>query len=268
MISLARITLFAATAGALLVSVATALGRVESRLWALTMAVGYVALVGLGLRKPSLRMFTDALATAPEGASIVVETELDATQTDALLRAFEQRDSRATLAVRVSSAVEQPEVVRDALARGHSFVVRDSDGTSGTSGTSSSSAARMGRSRANHTLFSSLERDELQWNERLPDRPMPELWLSDRRYTPVLQRLADAFDRTLVAPSVDLRARAEGEPLNQDALVEQLTDALGEGAIALVSDTPALRAALPAVLDAAARLGVPVRALCLPSAER
>jgi hypothetical protein len=178
------------------------------------------------------------------------------------LRAFEERAFQATLAVRVSSAVEQSEVVRDALARGHSLVARDSDGLS------SSAPRNNNRSRANHTLFSSLERDELQWNERLPDRPMPELWLSDRRYTPVLQRLADAFDRTLVAPSVDLRPRAGEESLSETALVEGLTDALGEGAIALVSDTPALRAALPAVLDAAARLGVPVRALCLPSAER
>ncbi len=249
-IPLARWTLFSATAATALVSAGTALGLLESRAWAAGAVVSYVALITLGLKKPSMRMFTDALARQDTGAALVIDVGTDSAEP--LLALAEAHGARLTIALTVTRACAAPDFVRACLAAGHALALSSDEAIEGRTTT---------RSKAINRSISQLERETVQWEQRFADLDPPELWLTDALATPALQRLADAYDRTLVAPSRDLRAVTDRGPLR-----EALTDALEEHAIVRVLDTPALRAELPAVLDAVARLGVPVRALTLPEA--
>ncbi|MFO0559363.1 MAG: hypothetical protein U0269_15210 [Polyangiales bacterium] len=246
----ARFSLFAATAATALVSAGTALGRLESRAWIAGALSGYVALVALGISKPALRMFTDALTRVDHGAALVVDVrEGDADPLSELFALCQKHRCTITVALDTNAAIAHADVLRGALAQGHSIALRD-----GVPATTSSEGARAADRRIER-----IERDEARWAARLPELDSPELWLADGLFTPALQRIADAFDRTLVAPSHDLRAIVEPE-----ALREKLVDALDHHAIVRVIDSPALRQQLPAVLDSAGRLGVPVRALTLP----
>jgi hypothetical protein len=266
-ISLARFTLFAATAATALVSVGTALGRLESRAWVGGAVTAYVTLVAIGLRRPTLRMFTDAVARCEEGAALIVDVRAGAEPSlPELLEIAEKHRVTLTLALTMRDAVAHPDAVRSALARAHSVALverphADDHDEASASATAPSRPARAPRWSAIERRITRLEREIALWDERFADLDPPELWLADGLYTPMLQRLADAFDRTLLAPTADLRD--ERDPA---ALREALVDALAQHAIVRVIDGPALRAQLPAVLDAVARLGVPVRALTLPDA--
>jgi hypothetical protein len=248
----ARFSLFAATAATALVSAGTALGRLESRAWIAGAITGYIALVGLGITQPALRMFTDALARVDDGAALIVDLREDSGSLSELLALCQNRRCTITIALDTSTAIAHASELERAIAEGHSLALRD-----GSAAEETPDRARPINS--THRRIEELERDEARWAARLPDLETPELWLADGLYTPALQRLADAFDRTLVAPSHDLRAITEPE-----ALREKLVDALDHHAIVRVIDSPALRQQLPAVLDSAGRLGVPVRALTLP----
>lgn len=245
----ARLSLFAATAATALVSVGTALGRFESRAWIAGSITGYVALVALGLARPALRMFTDAVSRTEDGAALIVDVPDERAPLLAELFAL-AKEHRCTLTVALdaSSAVLAHEhALVHAMREGHSIALRES---------------REGSNapiHSTHRRIEALERETARWQSRASELDVPELWLADGLYTPALQKLADAFDRTLVAPSHDLRSITE-----PDALREALADALDHHAIVRVLDSPALRQQLPAVLDSAGRLAVPVRALTLP----
>jgi hypothetical protein len=246
----ARACLYASTAGGLLVSAAAALGRLDSRATVGATLAGYVALVAIGLARPGLRMFTDALSRAPEGASLLVRCEVEPARLDALLSLFEARDARVTLVVDLERAIAHPEALRAALERGHGLVTLEREGPS---------PDRSRRARVDRAL-DALERERALATDALGDGSALDLWLPSGLYTPALQRVADALDRTLVAPTSDLRAhRAARGPATD--LRDAVIDALGHGAIVLLEDTEALREALPPILDGATRLAVPVRPL-------
>ncbi|MBL8683309.1 MAG: hypothetical protein JNK05_29345 [Myxococcales bacterium] len=242
---LSRWTFYAATAGAALVSVALAMGRVPSRVWPAAAIVAYVALVALGLKKPSLRMFTDAIARAPDGAAMIVEVPADARAIESLCALFEAHDGRATLALSAEDAAASRDALVAAIERGHALAITDREAREHARTRGAAVDARIDR----------LEREHALLHAQFSQDFYPDLWLPSGLYTPALQRLADAFDRTLVAPSHDLRGKS------RFPLAERIEHDLEHGAILRVEDSPSLRAALPAVLAAAARLGVPVRAL-------
>lgn len=249
---LSRWTFYVATVGAAVVSVALAMGRVESRAWVAGAIVSYAALVAIGLQKPSLRMFTDAIARAHESAALIVDVPSDAGSIASLCALFEAHDARATLALTVEQVVAHRDALVAALARGHSIALRDDAERAQPRTRSASMDARIAR----------LERERTLLNEHFSPDDRPDLWLAHGLYTPALQRLADAFDRTLVAPSDDLRSKS------RYPLAERLENDLDDGAILRVEDSPELRASLPAVLAAAGRLGVPVRALVFRDAAQ
>jgi hypothetical protein len=244
----ARFSLFAATTATALVSGATALGRFESRAWVAGSIMSYVALVALGLARPGLRMFTDAVSRVDDGVALIVDVPAERAALLAELFALAQEHRcTVTVALDTSTAIAHERALVRGAREGHTIALRDS--REGTAGPIDST----------HRRIEALEREAARWQSRTIELDPPELWLADGLYTPALQRLADAFDRTLVAPTHDLRATLE-----PDELREKLEDALDHHAIVRVIDSPALRQLLPAVLDSAGRLGVPVRALSLP----
>lgn len=244
----ARLSLFAATAATALVSAGTALGRFESRAWIAGSITGYVALVALGLARPALRMFTDAVSRVEDGAALIVDVSDERAPLLAELFALaKEHRCTFTVALDASTAIEHERALVRAMREGHSIALRES--REGSNAPINSI----------HRRIEALERETARWKSRASELDVPELWLADGLFTPALQKLADAFDRTLVAPSHDLRSITE-----PDALREALTDALDHHAIVRVLDSPALRLQLPAVLDSAGRLAVPVRALTLP----
>ncbi len=248
---LSRWTFYVATAGAALVSGALAMGRIESRAWAAGAVCGYLSLVAIGLKKPSLRMFTDALVRAHDGATIVVDVEHDPSSKGsiaALCALFEAHDARATLALTMDTAIAHSSALQAALERGHSVALVDRQPPERHERALSRGADLDAR-------ITELERDRAAWNEHFPKIPAPDLWFARGLYTPALQRLADTFDRTLVVASHDLRGPS------RSPIAERVELELELGAILRVEDSPSFRAALPTVLAAAARLGVPVRAL-------
>jgi hypothetical protein len=250
---IARLSLFAATAATVLVAAGTALGRLESRAWIVGALCGYVTLVGLGLRKPALRMFTDAIARVDHGAALIIDVhEHSAGPLRELFSLCNEQHCTITVALDTDTAIAHADALRDALADGHSLAFRDVRPAL----RSSKSATRTCTV---HRRIEQLEREEARWAARLPELEVPEFWLADGLFTPLLQRIADAFDRTLVVPSHDLRAITDPA-----ALRDKLVDALDHHAIVRVTDSPALRRLLPAVLDSVGRLGVPVRALSRP----
>jgi hypothetical protein len=288
---LSRLAFFLATAGAMLVSAGTVLGRFESRLWVLAGLVAYCALCVAGLARPSMRMFTDAVIRAPEGCAVLIDLALHRADPDAplsaLLRLFDARGAKVMFAVTLDDAARSPAVIREILARGHGLVLRDPTVERG-----------RGLSRRGHWV-SALDAGHEAFEAALPEVAVPELWASDRWHTPGLQRIADAYEHTLVAPTVDLRRACRapagaGEDVEGDAenplenpsqntadgpsgppshgrsaaarasLEEVLRGAVEDGAIVRLADTPTLRAAIGALLDAAGGLGVPVRPLFVP----
>ena len=249
LISPARWSLFAAATATVVVSAGTAAGRLESRAWIATSVLGCAGLLLLGLRVPRLRMFADALVRCDDGLALVVDaTEGDAV--DSLCRIAEKSQSKLTLALDASALEAQPAAVERAAREGHAIVWRDPV-SSGDSRGRESTDARLAQ----------LETETERWKRAAPALDPPELWLSEALHTPTLAKIAEAFERTLLVPTMDLRAITERESLR-----EAMISALDAHAIVRVRDSAALRGELPAVLYAAARLAVPVRALTLPEA--
>lgn len=249
LISPARWSLFAAATATVVVSVGTAVGRLDSRAWIATSVLGCAGLVALGLRAPRLRMFADAVVRCDDGVALVVDASArDAVET---LRAIaEKSQCKLTFALDASALEAQPAAIERAAREGHALVWRDPT-SRGDSQARESTDARLAQ----------LETETERWRRARSTLDPPELWMSDSLHTPALAKIAEAFERTLLVPTVDLRAIAEPE-----ALREAMISALDAHAIVRVRDSAALRGELPAVLYAAARLAVPVRALTLPEA--
>lgn len=252
LISPARWSLFAAAAATVVVSAGTALGRLESRAWIATSVLGCAGLVALGLRVPRLRMFADAVVRCDDGAALVVDVR-DGDALDALRVIAEKSQCTLTFALDARAIEARPAAVESALHAGHTLAWRDPD------------SAQLSRERARTDTQSAqlaqLELETERWRRAAPSIDPPELWLSDALHTPTLAKIAEAFERTLLVPTVDLRAIVE-----PDALREAMISALDAHAIVRLRDSAALRSELPAALYAAARLAVPVRALTLPEA--
>lgn len=253
LISPARWSLFAAATATVVVSVGTAAGRLDSRAWIATSVLGCVGLIVLGLRAPRLRMFADAIVRCDEGVAIVVDVrESDAVE--ALRAIVEPSQSKLTFAVDARAVEALRSSIERATEHGHALAWRDPDELASIRGARAPADAQSAR-------LAQLELETERYTRALPAIDPPELWLSDATHTPMLAKIADVFERTLLVPTVDLRAITEPESLR-----EAMISALDAHAIVRVRDCAALRSELPAVLYAAARLAVPVRALTLPEA--
>ncbi|MDP3276646.1 MAG: hypothetical protein Q8Q09_15720 [Deltaproteobacteria bacterium] len=244
---IARIALYAATVTALVVSAATAVGRMDSRWPVAVTLLAYCALIALGIFQPSLQVFADACTRAPRGIALVVDVSLahmDAI--DELASRCKARGATLTLALALGDAPQALSAeLRARIARwlteGHRVIAK----------------GPAGRGEA---LLCALEAQEPTWTQLLGEPP--SFWLASQRYSGVLGRIADAFDRTLLVPTADLRAIDQPE-----LLATALRKSAHEGAIVRVVPGTALAHGVSALLDAAASLAVPVCALELSLSE-
>lgn len=246
MIPLARLTLYVATAGAVITAAATAMGRLESTKYVLLAIAVYIVLLLLGLFQPSLRMFADAIVRAPgtgtESVAFLVESDLDPAFTNEWLKLFEEKKHSVTLLVTAEIAEKSQELLLSLIKRGHAV------GALGPVTT---------RRLADKSLVEALERESDAWDPLQQEQDL--LWLPEVLYTDRLARIAQAFERDLVVCSHDLReAQTVDELLAKSKAVLQKG---GGGAIVRFRDGTVFRAAIAGILDVATQVGVGVRTL-------
>jgi peptidoglycan/xylan/chitin deacetylase (PgdA/CDA1 family) len=151
---------------------------------------------------------------------------------------------------------EHPELVREVASRGHAI------------GAHGFSHDRLYAMRGPSWLARDADQEEEVWDRVLGKLPVlyrPPIGLMNPR----IARLAQERERTVVAWTIRPR---DGLARTTPAQVEsRVVPKLADGSIVLLHDSaeddtraPASLQALPAILDAAARLGVSARAVTLP----
>jgi peptidoglycan/xylan/chitin deacetylase (PgdA/CDA1 family) len=249
----ARVALYAATLGVLVLSVRAALVEPPSLLVAAVLLVAYLALVFLGVLRIDLRMFADALVRGPRGARGVVLTfddGPDPSSTPAVLDALDKAGVKATFFVIGKKAEEHAELVREIKRRGHGIGLH-SYGHDRLFALKSAAAVR-------HDLQRGIEALRTVTGER------PELFRPPIGHTnPSIVRVVDELDLCIVGWSVG--ARDGVASATADAVVARVRRGLRDGAIILLHDAaerggrvPAGVLALPAILDAVYAAQLPV----------
>jgi peptidoglycan/xylan/chitin deacetylase (PgdA/CDA1 family) len=246
-----------ATSGAIAVGGATLIGRGPSPLADAALLAGYGALVALGVAQPRSRIFGDVIARVPEGVALTFDDGPHPEHTRRILDVLDARGARATFFAIGRKMAAHPGVVREVLARGHAL------------GAHGYQHDRLYALRGYGWLERDADEEERVWNDVVGAPPVlfrPPIGLMNPR----IARLAYERERTVVAWTVRTRdgvARAVPERVKDRAI-----DALRDGAIVLMHDAaerddrvPASIAALPAILDAMARLGLSARSVPAPA---
>jgi hypothetical protein len=245
MISLGRLTLYVATAGALLTAAATAMGRLESNRYVLAAIIMYILLLLLGLRRPELQMFADATVSVTADVNTVallVDTTLADEGVPQWVRVIEQKNARVTLVLTAQEAEKSQAIVSQLLLSGHAVADR---------------GPTVNSRWAAKSLVEKLEIEQPVWDQLLGEQRL--WWLAPTYYTERVARIAEAFERDLVVCSVDLRAIESVEELA--ARCDRVLRAHKTRAILRFQDGPVFREAIAGIVDAATQLGVGVGTL-------
>jgi peptidoglycan/xylan/chitin deacetylase (PgdA/CDA1 family) len=248
----ARVVLWAATAGVLVMTVRAALRHPPPVGWAIFAAVAYLSLVLVGVFSIRLRMFADAVVRGPKGARGVVLTFDDGPDpetTPKVLDALDEAGAKATFFVIAKKAEAHPDLVREMVARGHSV------------GLHSFEHDRLFSLRSEKRVRRDLEHGLAVLDAILGTRTTffrPPIGHTN----PVIARVADALDLLVVGWTVSGRDGIRARP---EDVVARVRRDLNDGVIVALHDAserrthdPAGPHALPAILDAihAARLDV------------
>jgi peptidoglycan/xylan/chitin deacetylase (PgdA/CDA1 family) len=241
----ARLALYAATLGLLLMTVRAVIATPPALGLAVFVLVAYVALLLGGVFVLRLRVFADAVVKGPRGARGVALTFDDGPHprwTRSVLERLATRRVRATFFVVGWKAEKYPDVVRAIVDAGHSL------------GLHSYAHDRLFALRGSRRVREDLERG-LGVLETITGR-RPALFRPPIGHTnPTIARVADALDLTVVGWTIAGRdGLASARP--RDVIARVRRD-LRDGAIVLLHDAPergdrepAALAALPAILDA------------------
>ena len=249
----ARAALYLASLGVALVALRAGLGRPPPFGWALSMSLGYLALVLGGVFVLRLRVFVDAVVRGPRGARGVALTFDDGPHprwTPRVLDLLDVHQAKATFFVVGHKVEANPEVVRDIVARGHAV------------GLHSYAHDRLFALRGKRRVRADLERGIAALEGVTGVRPA--LFRPPIGHTnPILARVADALDLVVVGWTVAGRdGVAWARPRDVAARVRR---DLRDGVIVLLHDAPergdrepaALRA-LPAIFEGLAAERLPV----------
>jgi peptidoglycan/xylan/chitin deacetylase (PgdA/CDA1 family) len=248
----ARVVLWAATAGVLVMTVRALLRHPPPMGWAIVAAIAYVSVVLAGVFSIRLRMFADAIVRGPKGARGVVLTFDDGPDpetTPKVLDALDKANARATFFVIAKKAEAHPALVREIVARGHAV------------GLHSFEHDRLFSLRSEKRVRRDLERGLAVLDEILGERTT--LFRPPIGHTnPIVARVADALDLLVIGWTVSGRDGIRARP---EDVVARVRRDLRDGIIVALHDAserrthdPAGPRALPAILDAihAARLDV------------
>lgn len=249
----ARVAVYLATAGVLVLTFRAILVGPPPLEWSVLVLLAYAMALLAGVLSLRWRVFVDALVRGPRGARGVALTFDAGPHPKWTLRVLEtlaKHDAKATFFLVGREAALHPEIVKAIAEAGHAVGLR-----------SWAHDPLLGL-RRERTV-----RDDLQRGLDALERATgarPTLFRPPRgRTTPILARVVDALDLTVVAWSVaggDRSSRAR-----VDDVVARVRRGLRDGAIVLLHDSPetgdrepsAVRA-LPAILDAIAAEGLEV----------
>ncbi len=251
-----RAAFFVATGSAIVAGGATVAGHGPGP-WITGVALlGYVALVTLAVTQPRTRIFGEVLARVPTGIALTFDDGPHPVFTRKIMDALEARGARGTFFMIGRKMRSHPDVVREIVARGHAV------------GAHGYTHDRLYALRSYGWLARDAEQEDRVWEEilgRLPVLYRPPIGLMNPR----IARLADERDRKIIAWTV--RPRDGLAHTTWEKVADRVITGLDHGAIVLLHDTaendtrePAALAALPTILDAAARLGLTPGTVSVP----
>ncbi len=254
-----RVAFYAATGGAIAAGGASLAGHGPSAWLTGTALAGYMGLVALAVTEPRTRIFGDVVARVPSGIALTFDDGPHPVFTRKIMDALEAKNARGTFFMIGRKMRAHPEVVKEVIARGHAV------------GAHGYTHDRLYAMRSFGWLEKDADEEERVWEEitgRLPVLYRPPIGLMNPRIT----RLADERDRKIIAWTIRPRdgiARTAAE-----TVAARVTRSLKAGDIVLLHDSsehdtrePAAIAALPSILDAAARLGLTPCTVSVPVPE-
>jgi peptidoglycan/xylan/chitin deacetylase (PgdA/CDA1 family) len=241
----ARIVLYLATLGVLVMTLRALLVGPPPLEWSLPATLAYVLLVLGGVFCLRWRVFVDAVVRGPRGARGVALTFDDGPHpkwTSRVLETLAQHDAKATFVLVGRKAEEHPEVVRAILDAGHAV------------GLHSYAHDRLFALRREGRVRADLERGMAALEKLTGSRPT--LFRPPIGHTnPIIARVADKLDLTVVGWSA--AGRDGVASAHVDDVVSRVRRDLRDGAIVLLHDAPeegsrepAAVRALPRILDA------------------
>jgi peptidoglycan/xylan/chitin deacetylase (PgdA/CDA1 family) len=253
---LARVVLYAATLGVLVLTGRAVFGHPPPFVWAAFVLTGYAGLLLGGVLLLRWQVFVDAIVRGPRRARGVVLTFDDGPDprwTPKILRTLAEHDAPATFFLVARKAEEHPEVVRAILDGGHCV------------GLHSYAHDRLFSLRTEQRVRRDLVRG-LGALEKLTGK-RPTIFRPPVGHTnPIIGRVADDLELTIVGWSVGGRDGVAG--VRASDVVARVRRGLRDGAIVLLHDAaergdrePAAVHALPAILDAIAAERLEVVAL-------
>lgn len=243
----ARVALYAATLGVLVLSARSVLVGPPPLGWAVLVGLSYLGLLLCSAMALRWRVFTDAVVRGPRGARGVALTFDDGphpTWTPAVLSILAAHGARATFFVMGRKAEARPELLRAILDGGHAV------------GLHSYAHDRLFALRGERRVLDDLSRgiEVLQAITGV----RPALFRPPIGHTnPIIARVADALDLTVVGWTVSGRDGVASARVAE--VVARVRRDLRDGIIVALHDAPergdrepACVAALPAILDAIA----------------
>jgi len=255
-----RVSFYLATSTALGAGAAAIAGHGLSRPVSAALLAGYAGLVALGVMSPRSRIFADVIDRVPEGIALTFDDGPHPEHTPRVLDLLDAHDAKATFFMIGRKMKAHPRVVEDVLKRGHAV------------GAHGFEHDRLFALRSYAWLEQDADREERVWHRivgALPALFRPPIGLVNPR----IARVAAERGRALVAWS--FRARDGLASARADKVSERVVRRLKRGVVVLLHDSPerdgdrrvpAAIGALPAILDAAARLGLSPRTLPEPAA--
>jgi peptidoglycan/xylan/chitin deacetylase (PgdA/CDA1 family) len=254
-----RAVFYTATGGAIVAGTATLIGHGPPPVVTGASLAAYLGLVALAVTEPRSRIFGDVVARVPAGIALTFDDGPHPVFTRKVMDALEARNARGTFFMIGRKMRAHPDVVREVIARGHAV------------GAHGFSHDRLYAMRSFGWLEKDADEEERVWEEvvgRLPVLYRPPIGLVNPR----IVRLAAERDRKIIAWTIRPRDGLARTPAR--TVAERVTTRLHAGDIVLLHDTaeddtrePAALAALPTILDAAARLGLTPGTVSVPVPE-
>jgi peptidoglycan/xylan/chitin deacetylase (PgdA/CDA1 family) len=243
----ARVALYAATLGVLVLSVRAVLLGPPPLGWSLLAGLGYLALLLGGVLVLRWRVFVDAVVRGPAGSrgvALTFDDGPDPTWTPRVLATLAEHEATATFFVIARKAEAHPELVRAILDAGHAV------------GLHSYEHDRLFALRGERRVRGDLQRGIAVLEGITGARPT--LFRPPIGHTnPTIARVADALDLTVVGWTVSGHDGIASARV--DHVVTRVRRDLRDGIIVALHDAPELGdrepaavKALPAILDAVA----------------